>query len=143
MTEVKWASNLSVGVELIDEQHKMLIEHLNNLSKAMEQHQGPHAVPDTLSFLIDYTDFHFSTEERNMEALNYPDFNAHRAMHEEFKAILTDMENQFRDDGPTAQLAESIDTLLVNWLVKHIQNVDVKFGAFLRETGATLSEHKA
>lgn len=140
MNEVAWTDDLSVGVELIDEQHKKLIEHLNNLTKAVEQHQGPFEIPDILSFLIDYTDFHFSMEERNMEAHGYPDFEAHKAKHDEFKAILADMESEFRDDGPTAILAESIDTLLVSWLLKHIRVVDVELGAFFESNGITISE---
>lgn len=140
MNEVKWTDALSVGVELIDEQHKMLIEHLNNLAKAVEQQHGATEMTDTLGFLIDYTDFHFSMEERNMEAHGYPEFEAHKAKHEEFKAILSDMEIQFRDDGPTTILAESIDALLVSWLLKHIRVVDVELGAFFKSNGITPSE---
>ena len=36
MKEVKWTDDLSVGDKIIDGQHKMLIEHLNNLTKAIE-----------------------------------------------------------------------------------------------------------
>ena len=140
MSEVKWTDDLAVGVELIDDQHKMLIEHLNNLARAVEQQHGPTEVPDTLSFLIDYTDFHFSMEERNMKAHGYPEFDAHKVKHDEFKAILADMESEFRDDGPTAILAESIDTLLVNWLLKHIRKVDVEFAAFLKSNGIAITE---
>ncbi|VGO14608.1 Bacteriohemerythrin [Pontiella desulfatans] len=140
MNEVKWTDDLSVGVGLIDDQHKELIQHLNNLTKAVEEQHGPNEVPDTLSFLIDYTDLHFSMEERNMEAHGYPAFEAHKAKHDEFKAILADMESEFRDDGPTAILAESIDTLLINWLLKHIRVLDVEFGAFLKSNGLALSE---
>ncbi|VGO21009.1 bacteriohemerythrin [Pontiella sulfatireligans] len=142
MNEVKWTDDLSVGVELIDDQHKELIQRLNNLTKAVEQQHGPNEIPDTLSFLIDYTDFHFSMEERNMKAHGYPAFEAHKAKHEEFKTILAYMESEFRDDGPTAVLAESIETLLVNWLLKHIRGVDVKFGAFLKENGIAISENE-
>lgn len=140
MKEVKWTDDLSVGVELIDVQHKMLIQHLNNLSKAVEHQQGPEKIPDTLGFLIDYTDFHFSMEERNMASHGYPAFEAHKAKHDEFKAILADMESEFRDDGPTAILAESIDTLLANWLLKHIRIVDVELGAFLKSNGIAITE---
>jgi len=140
MNEVKWIDDLSVGIELIDDQHKQLIEHLNNLTRAVEQHQGSFKIPDTLGFLIDYTDFHFSMEERNMEAYGYPDFEAHKAKHDEFKAILADMESEFRDDGPTAILAESIDTLLVSWLLKHIRVLDVELGAFFESNGITPTE---
>jgi hemerythrin len=79
-------------------------------------------------------------EERNMKAHGYPEFEVHKAKHDEFKAILADMENEFRDDGPTAILAESIDTLLVNWLLKHIRKVDVEFGAFLKSNGIAITE---
>lgn len=140
MNEVKWTDDLSVGVELIDDQHKVLIRHLNNLAKAVEHHQGASEMTDTLSFLIDYTDFHFSMEERNMATHGYPGFEAHKAKHDGFKSILADMEIQFRDDGPTAILAESIDTLLVNWLFKHIRVVDVELGVFLKGNGITLTE---
>ena len=140
MNEVKWTADLATGIELIDEQHKQLIEHLNNLSKAVAAQQGPAEVSSTLSFLIDYTDFHFSMEERNMEAHHYPAFETHKALHDEFKAILDKMEVEFRDDGPTPILAESIDTLLVNWLMKHIQVVDREFGAFLESNGMAVTE---
>ena len=140
MNEIKWTDDLSVGVELIDEQHKMLIQHLNNLAKAVEQQHGASEMAETLGFLIDYTDFHFSMEERNMEAHGYPEFEAHKAKHNEFKATLADMEIQYRDDGPTAILAESIDALLVSWLLKHIRVVDVELGAFFNSNGIALSE---
>ena len=140
MNELKWTDDLSVGVELIDDQHKQLIEHINNLEKAVKQQQGPMEVSETLSFLIDYTDFHFSMEERNMATHGYPEFEAHKAKHDGFKAILGKMESEFRDDGPTPILAESIDTLLVNWLLKHIRIVDVEFGAFLKNNGIAISE---
>ena len=140
MNEVKWTDDLSVGVELIDEQHKTLIEHLNNLTKAVEQQHGATEMTDTLSFLIDYTDFHFSMEERNMAAHGYPELEAHKAKHDEFKSILADMETQYRDDGPTAILAESIDDLLVSWLLKHIRVVDVEVGAFFKSNGIALTE---
>jgi len=142
MNEVKWTDDLSVGVELIDDQHKMLLKHLNHLTKAVEHQQGATEIPNMLGFLIDYTDFHFSMEERNMSAHGYPDFEAHKAKHDEFKTILADMESEFRDDGPTAILAESIDTLLVNWLLKHIRAVDTQFGAFLKNNGITISEEE-
>ncbi len=140
MSETVWTNDLSVGNELIDEQHKQLIGHLNSLTKAVEQQQGPREVADTLGFLIDYTDFHFSMEERNMAANDYPGFEAHKAQHNEFKAILNKMETEYVEDGPTPILTESIDTLLMNWLLKHIRVVDVEFGAFLENNGLSLVE---
>ena len=75
-----------------------------------------------------------------MAAHGYPDFEAHRKLHDEFKNILSKMETEFIEDGPTPILAESIDTLLVNWLLKHIRVVDVQFGSFLKDNNIAISE---
>ena len=66
MKEITWTSDLSVGIELIDGQHKMLIKHLNDLSQSLESGEGPAKIATTLNFLIDYTNFHFTAEEKHM-----------------------------------------------------------------------------
>jgi hemerythrin len=118
----------------------MLFQHINSLKRAVAQQQGPKEVADTLSFLIDYTDFHFSMEERTMEEHSYPGFAGHKAKHEEFKATLRSMEQEFSEDGATTILAESIDTLLGNWLLKHIRVVDVELGGYLRDKDIAVTE---
>jgi hemerythrin-like metal-binding protein len=140
MQEVQWTDDLSVGVELIDEQHKMLINRLNSLTRALESQQGPTEIAATLNFLIEYTHFHFSTEEKHMAANSYPGLEQHRRKHGEFKATLGSLEEDFREEGATPMLADSIDTLLVNWLIKHIRGVDVEFGAFLKKNGIVIAE---
>lgn len=139
MSQLKWTGKLSVGVDLIDEQHKMLIQRLNDMSSAIEFNKGPSEIARTLSFLIDYTDFHFSEEEKHMKEQGYPGLEEHITKHEEFKTTLADLESDYREDGATNLLAHSIDTFLINWLINHISGVDVKFGDFLREKGVTLS----
>ena len=140
MKEVQWTDNMSVGIELIDKQHQMLIQHLNNLIKSLEPNQGLTEVANTLSFLIDYTHFHFSEEEKHMAANKYHELEQHKMKHNEFKTTLANLEEEFKEDGATHVLADSINTLLVNWLIKHICNVDVEFGAFLKNNGIALSD---
>jgi hemerythrin len=140
MQEVEWTDDLSVGIQLIDDQHKMLIERLNNLATAVEQHHGPEKIATTLQFLIDYTDFHFSAEEHHMAAQQYPGLDLQKTRHTEFKDTLSNLEADFREEGATHELAESIDTLLGNWLLKHIRTVDVEFGQFVKVKGVVLTE---
>ena len=52
MATLKWSDKLSVGIDLIDEQHKMLIQRLNDMSTAVEFNKGPNEIGRTLSFLI-------------------------------------------------------------------------------------------
>ncbi len=135
MKQIQWNNDLSIGNELIDEQHKMLIKHLNDLNIAIEFHNSVTQIGKTLDFLIKYTDFHFSEEEKLMSDNNYPGLEHQKIKHEEFKTTLNDLVEYFNEDGATHKLAESIDTLLVNWLIKHICAVDLELGIFLKDKG--------
>jgi hemerythrin-like metal-binding protein len=140
MKKIQWDEGLSVGVKLIDEQHQTWIRHFNGLSTAVESVQGPQRIAEALSFLSDYTEFHFSTEERIMREQAYPERDFHETKHEELRKTLADLEAEYREEGATHILAESIDTFLANWLVQHIQEVDVKFGGFLKAKGVVIAE---
>jgi len=140
VSNIVWNDSLSVGVDLIDRQHKSLIEKIAHLEDAIRTGQGPAEIVRTLDFLIDYTAYHFGTEEKNMRAYDYPELPAHIEKHKEFKKTLNDLAADFEEEGATQPLADSIETLLMNWFVKHIKDVDNRFGAFLRENDLTMSE---
>ena len=139
MTSIEWDDRLSVGIALIDEQHKMLIQRLNDLSKAIEMNQSVGEIVRVLGFLIEYTSFHFSTEEKHMKENNYSGLNYHKTQHEEFETTLNHLTEDFEEEGATKALADSINVFLTNWLVKHFQKVDIEFGKFLIEKGLSLS----
>ncbi len=143
MKKMQWSDSLSVGVELIDEQHKSLIQRLNDMSHAIESAQGPGEIAKTLDFLIDYALFHFSTEEKHMKANAYPAREDHIKKHGEFRDTLSNLEQEFKEEGATQILADSIDTFLINWLTHHISRVDVEFGAFLKKQNIVLTEEGA
>ena len=133
MSKIKWDESLSIGIELIDEQHKKWIEHIYNVQAAIEAHRGMTQVANTLDFLLDYTQFHFSTEEKYMSETGYSELENHRAKHEDLKGTLDDLIDDFRDDGVTEKLSKAIGTFLGNWLRNHILIVDQAFAAFLKE----------
>jgi len=67
MVKIEWNDNLATGIELIDEQHKMLLEKLNDISLAIERQLRVEVITKTLDFMMDYTDFLFSDEEKYMK----------------------------------------------------------------------------
>ncbi|UCH05718.1 MAG: hemerythrin family protein [Candidatus Thorarchaeota archaeon] len=135
MARIEWDQSLSVGVDLIDDQHKMLIQKLRNIAEAIEKKQATGEIAKTLNFMVDYTDFHFSTEEKYMEEYSYPGRENHIQQHEEFKESLKRLVQDFQEEGATQVLSSSISTFLLNWLIKHIKGIDIGFGEFLREKG--------
>ncbi|MHA1576722.1 MAG: bacteriohemerythrin [Candidatus Thorarchaeota archaeon] len=132
MDKIEWTNSLSVGVDLIDEQHKMLIQKIADLAEAVNKTQGEEKILKTLGFMVEYTDFHFSAEEQLMKEHNYSGMDYHLKQHAQFVQMLNNLEEDFKEDGATRDLGTSINTYLINWLVNHIQKVDVEFGAFLK-----------
>jgi len=59
----------------------------------------------------------------------------HKAKHDALRKTISDMMEEFIEDGATDRLAQSVETFLGNWLIKHIQEVDLRFAAFTRESG--------
>lgn len=133
MEKIEWDNSLSVNVNLIDEQHKMLIQRLADLSEAFNRGLEQNKVLKTLEFMIDYTDFHFSAEEKVMEENDYPGLEEQKQQHEEFKRTLDNIVEDYKEEGTTTAIAESINVFLLNWLIKHIKGTDSKLGEFLIE----------
>ena len=131
MSKIEWDDSLSIGVELIDDQHKMLIQKLKDLSDAFNQGLEQNKILKTMDFLIEYTDFHFTDEEQLMSEINYPGLGEQKNQHREFKATIQNILDDYQDEGPTKSLAESINVFLLNWLLNHIKGADAKIGLFL------------
>ncbi len=138
MVNIEWSEGLSVGIELVDDQHKELLGKMNDISHAIEHNHSAEAISKTLDFMMEYTDYHFSTEEKHMEATSYPRIEYHKKMHKEFVDTLKGMTDEFLEDGATQGLAESVNVFLFNWLVKHIKGVDGAFGKWLNEEGISI-----
>ena len=137
MKAIEWSDSLSTGINEIDEQHKMLIQRLNILLEATENMWGEAEIAKTLEFMIDYADFHFSSEEKHMKEQEYPELNEQQKQHQEFKGMLKNIVEDFEEEGPTRALTTSINTFLASWLKKHIKESDLKFGDFLRDKEPT------
>jgi hemerythrin len=133
MEKIGWDNNLSIGIDLIDEQHKMLIQRLQAVSEAIESNQGEGTIAKTLDFLLDYTDFHFSEEEKHMTEHNYPGLDLHKQQHEEFQNAVKTLVEDFEQEGAVKDIANHIRDFLFNWLKKHIKEVDYQFGQFLNK----------
>ena len=135
MSKIEWDDSMSVNVDLIDEQHKMLIQKLSDLSSAFRMGLEQNKIMKTLDFMVDYTDFHFTTEEQVMEDNDYPGLKEQKQQREEFKMTLNNILEDYKEEGTTAEIATAINVFLLNWLIKHIMGSDSKHGNFLTEKG--------
>ncbi|MFZ5572665.1 MAG: bacteriohemerythrin [Thermodesulfobacteriota bacterium] len=125
--------NMSVKIAEIDQQHKALVNLINNLFDAIKEGKSNQIFEKLISDLIKYTQFHFSTEEKYFTQHAYPETQLHKAKHQEFVETVLRFKKDF-DAGKTG-LTMGILDFLRDWLVKHIMGEDRKYSAFLLSKG--------
>ena len=134
MAIFEWDDSLSVGDEKIDDQHKELIKRIDLLAQHILQKRGREKIHNTLRFMADYGEAHFSTEEELMVTVDYPDFERHKKQHERFKEITDKMKKELDSEEDNEYLASSVQRFLIDWLILHIKTEDRAFGEFLKRT---------
>ncbi|AZN36631.1 bacteriohemerythrin [Iodobacter ciconiae] len=135
----EWSDELSVGIQEIDEQHKVLIDLLNVLHDAIRLHHGSEASGHILGRLADYTRSHFMVEESLMRILGYPDYDEHKRCHEDLIKQMNDL--QARLLGGEAITFELMH-FLRNWLINHIMEGDKRYTKHFLSCSAQATSHK-
>ncbi len=131
MPHIAWRSRMSVGVDRIDEDHKRLIRHLNDLDQAINQARyDARLVAHTILHLFEYTKSHFDREEKLMLAVDYPGYADHKTLHDTAKRALHDISAEFMNT-PTKVAAGRIYDFTADWLVHHIIMVDTKITPYI------------
>lgn len=128
-----WTPDLSVGVELIDEQHKALFEKAEQLFEAGKNNRAKEYVGELLRFLDEYTRKHFGDEERYMLSINYPGYNEQKAAHMAFIAKLDDLRKEYDKSGGNLMVILNANRMVLDWLIQHISKMDKEIGEFAKK----------
>ena len=86
MARLEWQDDLNTGIDIIDQQHRRILEYINALEGIGPQHPfRPSAeAGNVIDELVDYTMSHFAFEETLMEDAGYEFFNPHKKVHQIF-----------------------------------------------------------
>jgi methyl-accepting chemotaxis protein len=132
---MRWSNSLSVGIESIDSQHKVLIDLINDLFYEMNSTNGRQAVSSAFSKLNKYTESHFAYEENLFDKHNYAEKDAHKKIHKKLVAQVVDFQTQF--DSGKKDVSLELMEFLKDWLLKHIKGTDKKYSSFLQSKGVS------
>ncbi|MGO8678160.1 MAG: bacteriohemerythrin [Limisphaerales bacterium] len=130
---LQWKDEFLVSVPQVDLQHRKLIEMIGDLEAAMRVGKGKEILGKTLAGVVEYTQYHFSTEERLMADNPYPEGARHKDEHRKLIKTVGDFRTQF-DQGAVA-LTVPVMTFLQDWLVNHILHTDKAMGRHLTAAG--------
>ncbi len=131
---VEWSDTLSVGIEEIDEQHKVLVDLVNQMHEAIHQRHGSDVVIGILGKLAEYTRIHFAVEESLMRILNYPGYEEHKEIHEELLHTVQDLQEKVASGKKS--IGFELMHFLKTWLTKHIMEEDMQYSGFFLKAGA-------
>jgi hemerythrin len=134
MALMTWTEKLSVGVGVLDDDHKKLVGMVNELYDAMQGGHGKEKLGGILDRLVQYTKFHFAREEKLFAETGYPASGPHKEQHEALTRQVIEVQKKY-NAGAVATLSVDVMHFLRDWLVKHIQGSDQSYRAHLNAKG--------
>lgn len=121
----EWKEEYSVGVKEIDDQHKELVNLIFRLFTAINEKKAKEQLSEILIELIEFSDTHFSTEEKYFEEFDYENKEEHIDEHRKFTVKVIDF-NEKHKNNEIAISFELID-FLEDWLLDHLIEMDQKY----------------
>lgn len=128
-----WTNDLVLGIKSIDNEHRVLVDLINDLHRAMKTGQGDSAISRILDKLIDYTVMHFGREEKIFEKIEYSDIESHKALHKKLVDQIKGFQRDLR--GGKKSLSMDVMNVLMDWLERHIKGVDKKYVPLFKKHG--------
>lgn len=123
---IKWKEEYSIGIELIDNQHKHLFEIGNSAYELLEKDSGVYVeekLVQVIEDLIQYTRYHFKCEEEYMIKISYPKYSEQKKEHDEFINKINSVEVNVEDINQKKYIEELL-ALIFNWILHHVLHED-------------------
>jgi len=130
---VKWSDTFSCGVKLIDDQHKELINIVNEMFMHVTgpQQNELEYLTVIIKKLVKYVKLHFATEEKIMKATKYSNYTEHKKAHDSFIVFVIETINEF-SSGKRKSLY-FFTRFLKDWIFSHIAVMDKSYFKYFRK----------
>ena len=134
MAFIDWdKKNYSVGVDEIDDQHKQLVNLINELHSAMMARKAKEVLGEVIDELIEYTSYHFETEEKYFDKFGYSETEEHKKIHKNFVNEVLNFQKDVQKNK--LFVSSKILNFLKDWLLNHIKVTDKKYAPFMAKHG--------
>lgn len=126
---MKWSPNYNTGIDVIDDQHKRILDYINEIDDAKESGDKCR-IKNVIDNIIDYTQSHFTFEESLQEEANYKYRVPHKRVHDLFMKKVELYRDRF-EMGHTIE--DELQEILAKWLINHIQHDDADYVGAVKE----------
>lgn len=125
---LRWSEEYELGIECIDEQHKALVQLINDLGASLSANDKA-AQHEVLMGLVDYTMNHFIFEEDMFGQTGYVEAPGHKEEHGRFTETIINALGEFEGGK---ELGGEMLPFLTDWLLHHILKVDKAYVGHFR-----------
>jgi hemerythrin len=135
MTElITWDPDMSVGVTILDEDHKRIMNLINKLYDAILEREGKDVLDDIFIGLMVYINLHFEAEEALFEETGYAGADEQKRQHRVMAQRAKEARQRFEEDK-NAVMPMEIMYFLKDWWLDHILNTDKKYAEHFKAHG--------
>jgi hemerythrin-like metal-binding protein len=133
-----WHDEWSLNIDVLDAEHRGLIEHLADICRRFGPEASPRRSGDAFALIDALTDFgeavreHVKREEELMEAIGYEDIAEHRTEHALLMAEYADQLRHWRAEGMNV-FGEDAQEDARDWILDHILGADRDFAKAFHE----------
>lgn len=130
----QWKKEYETGIKTIDEQHQELFRIANKSYALLKNDMildKYDRVVEILNELLDYCEYHFSTEEKYLLDIGYKKFVSHKAQHEGFIKKLRDINFDEIDEDQDKYLMGILE-FFIKWITGHILSRDMDYARYSR-----------
>lgn len=126
-----WDETLSVGVDIIDEDHQAFfrLPTLMQDIQESEDEQKNLLIDTYINILQEYIEGHFLREQRALMAIHYEDLAEHIAAHDQFSQQVRKLIDEYK--GENKESLNDIGRLVTHWMTSHIKTADQKYRGLL------------
>ena len=129
-----------VGIAEINKQHLRLASYavqfgqiVDELSTREPSNQDWRQIDALFSKVMRYVATHFEEEEALMREHGYPDYEAHKKLHDKFSAEMVKLQSDINNRN--IKFKKKMSSLLWDWLYHHINEVDYQYREFFLSKG--------
>lgn len=141
---IVWREQISVGNNIIDQDHKYLLCLVNSVELALKHEDTVECLPVYIQQLVDYTREHFAREESIQKKAQFPLIDEHKREHmrildklSELVKVVDDYIEKKRRDAlgleEEADLNQKIMELARHWILDHVLKEDKRMEYYLRK----------
>jgi hemerythrin len=139
---VTWSASYSMGIKLVDDQHKGLLDFVNDLFNHAtgDEWEEKAYFKEVIDKAVQYIKMHFQTEEKLMISTKFPGYAEHKKAHDDFTLMVVKSVKDF-ESGKRLVL-DKFARFLKDWILAHVAVVDRQYADYFKKIATRKADGK-